>query len=101
MGPRDPAAKLTDLRPSHGDASTHWGRENGGGTLNVHRDPRNPRVKDNRPWDDDIRVLNTQTHKSCRSFKLNSVFPDTAHARAENPVQRTVSALRRGQREAT
>ena len=61
MGRRDPAAKLTDLRPSQGDASTHWGRENGGGTLNVHRDPRNSRVKDNRLWDDDIRVLNKLT----------------------------------------
>ena len=52
-------------------------------------------MKDNRLWDENIRVSNKLTKTLCRSFKLNSVLPDTAHARAENPAQRRVSALRR------
>ena len=86
MGPKDPAAKLKDFRISHGDARTHWGRENGDGSLNVHRDPRKPRVKDNRLWDYEIRVLNKQTHQNAVAH-LNSIpgLQDTAHARAEDP----------------
>ena len=102
-GPQGPAAKLTDFRTSHSDARTHWGRENGDGSLNVHRDPRNPRVKDNRLWTRN-RVLNKQrnklTRRLCRSFKLYSASAGL-RTRAEDPVQRKVNALRRGQREAT
>ena len=98
-GPQGPAAKLTDFRTSHSDARTHWGRENGDGRLNVHRDPRNPRVKDNRLWTRN-RVLNKQINSPELSVAyLNSIpgLQGTAHARAEDPVQRKVSALHRGQ----
>ena len=71
--------------------------------MNVHRDPRNPRVKDNRLWTRN-RVLNKQrnklTRRLCRSFKLYSASAGL-RTRAEDPVQRKVNALRRGQREAT
>ena len=44
--------------------------------MNGHRDPGNPRVKDNRLWDYEIQILNKQTFKLTRtlyrSFKLNS-----------------------------
>ena len=86
MGPKDPAAKLKDFRISHGDARTHWGRENGDGSLNVHRDPRKPSVKDNRLWDYEmqilffyyflffeIQILNKQTYKQTDQNSLSLI----------------------------
>ena len=86
MSPRDPAAKLTDFRTSHGYARTHWRWENGDGSLNVHRDPGNPRVKDNRLWDYEmqilffyyflffeIQILNKQTYKQTDQNSLSLI----------------------------
>ena len=41
--------------------------------MNVHRDPRKPRVKDNRQWDKESGFKQTKlTRTLCRSFKLDS-----------------------------
>ena len=41
--------------------------------MNVHRDPRKPRVKDNRQWDKESGFKQTKlTRTLCRSFKRNS-----------------------------
>ena len=41
--------------------------------MNVHRDPRKPRVKDNRLWDTELGFKPTKlTRTLCRSFKRNS-----------------------------
>ena len=85
-GPQEPAAKIKDFRNSHGDARTHWRRENEDGSFNVHRDPRNPHVKDNRLWDYEIRIKKKKNSPELSIGHLNSIpgLQDTAHAAAED-----------------
>ena len=101
-GPQEPAAKIKDFRNSHGDARTHWRRENEDGSFNVHRDPRNPHVKDNRLWDYEIRMKKKKlTGTLYRSFKLNSGFAGYCARGGGRCGTRKVSALLSCQGEVT
>ena len=100
MDLRVPAAKIKDFRTSHGDARTHTGDGKMGTVVWTFTETPEThvwRTKGCGTWN---RVLNQQNSPGHSIAHLNAIpgLQDTAHAWAEDPVQRKVSALRCGQR---